>query len=117
MGLNSEMIRQFQSHQDCCAENALILCTGEQEKAVENLEKVHAETLRGSKGVDGNPPPGGGPESEEVVGPLPPTEESVDAQTLVGPILPDAGAEDDPYNLPITHEVTLEGELPTPIIT
>lgn len=35
--------------------------------------------------------------------------ETVIEEPLLGPVLPEAETEDDPYNLPITHEVTLEG--------
>lgn len=36
--------------------------------------------------------------------------ETVEEEPVVGPVLPQAEeAEDDPYNLPISHEVTLEG--------
>ena len=79
---------------------------------MENLEKVHAETLRGgSRRVDAEPPPGSGQDVGEVVGPTPPAaEEAAEPLPLVGPIAPEAGdGEDDSYNLPITHEVTLEG--------
>jgi hypothetical protein len=80
----------------------------------DNLEKVHAETLRGGpRGIVGDPPPDVGLETGEVMGPMPPAGEgSEEPLPLVGPIAPDANdLEDDPYNLPITHEVTLEGAL------
>ena len=91
-----------------------LMHAGEQERKAENLEKVHAETLRGgSRRIDAEPPPGSERDAEDVVGPMPLAVEDA-AETLAlplaGPIPPEAGdVEDDPYNLPITHEVTLEG--------
>ena len=40
--------------------------------------------------------------------------ETVAEEPLLGPVLPEAETEDDPYNLPITHEVTLEGNSASP---
>lgn len=79
---------------------------GEQEKPAENLQQIHADTIR--KEVDALNSVSAisetnGKESEPAVVEA----EIVEEEPLMGPILPEA--EDDPYNLPITHEVTLEG--------
>lgn len=73
---------------------------------------MHAETLRRvPRSAEGDSPPGGGQDAGEVVGPMPPAaDDSEEALPMVGPIAAEAGdVGDDPYNLPITHEVTLEG--------
>ena len=73
------------------------------------MEKVHAETIR--KDVKAlevlreDVPEIEGLGAEAFVGPTPPGDTE---DILLGPVLPDA-VEEDPYNLPITHEVALEG--------
>ena len=84
---------------------------GEQEKPAENMEEVHAATARsGSQAAaarNGHLEVSGA--SEAAVGPALPVEE--EAEPLVGPVLPseEADVEDDPYNLPVSHLVALEG--------
>lgn len=100
-------------------------CTGEQEKPAVNLEKIHEATVRQTKNavdttkdaqkfltqsqneIEGE----NGRESGGDVGPPRMLMESIEEEPIVGPVLGNEELEidSDPYNLPITHEVTLEG--------
>lgn len=84
---------------------------GEQEKPSENLEKIHAETIRkevealesiSEADTNGDKAVSFEAKANEA--------EDIDEQgPILGPTLAETEAEDDPYNLPVTHEVTLEG--------
>ena len=95
----------------CCCKHRLNAFAGEQEKPAENLEEVHAATVRSSSQAaaarNGHLEVGGA--SEAAAGPTLPVEEEV--EPLVGPVLPseEADVEEDPYNLPVSHLVALEG--------
>ena len=103
-------------HTTFCRQSVLLQASvsapaGEQEKPAENLEEVHAATARsGSQAAaarNGHLEVGGA--AEAAVGPALPVEE--EPEPLVGPVLPSekAEVEDDPYNLPVSHLVALEG--------
>ena len=70
-----------------------------------NLEKVHEATVRQiDNAVDTT--------TGAAVGPSRALMDADEGAPMVGPILDSAVTDDtvDPYNLPITHEVTLEGD-------
>ena len=90
--------------QDVCSVYA-----GEQERPTENLEKIHADAIR--KEVEAlKADPAGLPMKGAEAAMRLESHMADDEGPVIGPVLPDIEeAEDDPYNLPITHEVALEG--------
>ncbi len=82
---------------------------GEQEKPAANLQKIHADTIRKEVEALKDIPSANkenGQQGEPSVGDI----QIVEEEPILGPVLLEDGeAEDDPYNLPITHEVALEG--------
>ena len=83
---------------------------GEQEKAAQNLQKIHADTIR-KEVVALKDVPAISSGNGKQIKPAITEEETILEEPLLGPVLPEAETEDDPFNLPITHEVTLEGKL------
>lgn len=90
-----------------------ILCAGEQEKQALNLEKIHAAAVRQEppSSSTGREPKSNGAAELVISGEV--------GEPMVGPVLPRDGGEDeaeDPYNLPVSHEVVVEGAILTKAI-
>ena len=91
---------------------------GQQESKVESLESIHAARLRSGSEA--------GTSAPQLQHPAVPSQASSAAITAddddeeeadIGPVNGDAGEEDvelDPYMLPVSHEVALEGTDSTP---
>lgn len=81
-------------------------CAGEQEKRAVNLEKVHAAAARLAPPIALIPDNGSSQAAE-----------AAETEPIIGPVLPADNTEadeEDPYNLPVTHEVTVEGACQRP---